>query len=219
MSLPSPLKPPRRIVTGHTPDGRSTTIFNEEVTFKISGDVPAPMARLWVTKGIPVDNNCDQTIDMKDVVPDRLSLVSTNGTHLCMVDIPPFIPTPDFMHRTSSIDYAILISGEITLILEDGSETTLTEPGSIVVQRGTLHDWKNRGTGWTRFIAVLIDASPVHVSDEQGVISALPEMIPSPKMLPNLTETAPSLPEIVPSQIDEVFSSESSNSASQEPRD
>ncbi|KAF9507439.1 hypothetical protein BS47DRAFT_310288 [Hydnum rufescens UP504] len=175
MPVPIPPKPPRRIVTGHTPDGRSTTVFNDEVIFEVSGDVPAPMARVWVTKESPADNNRDQTIDMKYVLPDRLSLVSTVGTHISIVDIPPV--TPVFMHRTSSIDYIILISGELTLVLEDGSETTLTEPGSIVVQRGTLHDWKNKGTGWTRFIAVLIDASPVHVSDEQGVISVLPEVV------------------------------------------
>lgn len=47
--------------------------------------------------------------------------------------------------------------------MEDGSEELVEEPGSVVVQRGTLHSWRNPGTEWTRWMCVLIDAEPVVV--------------------------------------------------------
>jgi quercetin dioxygenase-like cupin family protein len=54
------------------------------------------------------------------------------------------------------------------LVLEDGTEETVTEPGSVVVQRGTLHRWENRGDTWLKFVAVMIDAKPVGIKDAEG---------------------------------------------------
>jgi uncharacterized cupin superfamily protein len=59
------------------------------------------------------------------------------------------------VHRTASIDYGIVLSGEITLVLDD-SEVTL-RAGDIVVQRGTDHAWANRGTEVARVVFVLVD--------------------------------------------------------------
>lgn len=50
--------------------------------------------------------------------------------------------------------------------MEDGSETLLDNPGDIVIQRGTMHAWRNPGPGWTRVISVILDATPVVVSGE-----------------------------------------------------
>ena len=71
------------------------------------------------------------------------------------------------------MDFAV--SGEITLILDDGLERTLTEPGSIIVQRGTIHKWINRGSTWSKIVFVLIDAIPAQVKNGEGEIVDLPE--------------------------------------------
>lgn len=53
------------------------------------------------------------------------------------------------------------VSGELTLILEDGTEVTHSQPGATFVQRGTMHAWENRGAQWARLISVVIDADPL----------------------------------------------------------
>ena len=67
------------------------------------------------------------------------------------------------VHRTDSIDYAIVMSGEIDMELEAGEETHLKE-GDVIVQRGTIHNWINRGTEPCQIAFVLIDAKPVVVN-------------------------------------------------------
>lgn len=61
-------------------------------------------------------------------------------------------------HRTDSIDYGICMDGEMTLVLDDGQERPIT-PGTIVVQRGTRHAWKNRGDKVCTMIYVLLGAN------------------------------------------------------------
>ncbi|KAF8521501.1 hypothetical protein JB92DRAFT_2890690 [Gautieria morchelliformis] len=68
------------------------------------------------------------------------------------------------MHRSNSVDYNILISGRLVLILDDDVRTEI-RAGDVVVQRGTLHGWHNpSATEWARWAAVLIDAEPVQVN-------------------------------------------------------
>lgn len=50
------------------------------------------------------------------------------------------------------------------LVMEDGSETLIDNPGDTVVQRGTIHAWRNPGPEWTRWITVVIDAKPAVVN-------------------------------------------------------
>jgi len=160
-----PFPPIRRVVTGHTPDGKSTIIHDDEVASSVlrpGVENSSRATRLWSTFETPADNS-EKTANTGDHLPERLGLVNTNGTYLTSYDIAPGAKAP--LHRTSSIDYLILISGEVTAILEDGSERTITEPGSIVVQRGTLHKWENRGTTWTKFVAILVDATPVQTAE------------------------------------------------------
>ncbi|KAF9520536.1 hypothetical protein BS47DRAFT_1335698 [Hydnum rufescens UP504] len=178
LSTPPPytLSPIRRIITSHTPDGKSTIIRDERLApaiptgpgVKASGR----MTRIWTTKQTPVVHS-KETIDGGTEGPDRLGLIATNGTNISAYDVAPGLEGPN--HRTSTLDYIILLSGEITFILEDGTERTLSEPGTILVQRGTLHKFENRGTGWARFLAVLVDAKPAEIVDKEGKNVALPE--------------------------------------------
>jgi quercetin dioxygenase-like cupin family protein len=77
----------------------------------------------------------------------------------------------------SSLTYSPIqqVTGEITAVLEDGSERTVTEPGTILIQRGTLHRWENRGSSWTKVVAVVVDAKPVEVTEAEGKTVALAE--------------------------------------------
>jgi quercetin dioxygenase-like cupin family protein len=60
------------------------------------------------------------------------------------------------MHRTESVDYGIVLAGEVHLVLDDGSETRL-QPGDVVVQRGTEHAWVNRKDSVAQMAFILID--------------------------------------------------------------
>jgi quercetin dioxygenase-like cupin family protein len=145
----------RRVVTGHTPTGKA--IFKsdsfQEMENINSGE--AWFAKLWATDAMPADCN-----DIRDgaLLPTGLSLA--NGTVLRMVDMPPHGRSP--MHRTSSIDYGIVVTGEVHLELDDKQVVKLG-PGDVVVQRGTIHAWENKTNEFARMIFVLVDAKPFAV--------------------------------------------------------
>ena len=83
-----------------------------------------------------------------------------------VVRITEFAPgSPKFMHRTETLDYAILLSGECDLELDDGKTVHLTQ-GDVVVQRGTMHAWVNNGTQPCVFAFVLIDAKPAEAGGQ-----------------------------------------------------
>ncbi|KAF8308047.1 hypothetical protein DL93DRAFT_2087456 [Clavulina sp. PMI_390] len=163
----------KRVITGHDTQAQSTPIFIDEAVMKpIIPGSDTQIGRIWTTKQTPA-NNDDQKTDFKEVIPERFGLVQPNGSQMCIVDTPPGGRSP--IHRTSSLDYVILISGSLTLLLDtDGHSsspevgTTLSIPGSIVVQRGTQHAWENRSTTeWSRHIAVMIDAKEVEIEVEK----------------------------------------------------
>jgi quercetin dioxygenase-like cupin family protein len=77
-----------------------------------------------------------------------------------VIRITEFAPgAPKFMHRTETVDYALLLSGECDLELDSG-EVVHMKPGDIVVQRGTMHAWVNNGQAPAVFAFILIDADP-----------------------------------------------------------
>ncbi|KAJ3551598.1 hypothetical protein NM688_g4609 [Phlebia brevispora] len=116
----------------------------------------------WVSESVPATDNRDSTSKGSKRTPvGDLGIVQRNGTHCMMTAIEPGGTVT--MHRTSSLDYNILISGKLVLVMEDGSEELVEEPGSVVIQRGTIHAWRNPGPEWARWACVLVDAYPVVV--------------------------------------------------------
>ena len=84
-----------------------------------------------------------------------------------VIRVTSFAPgSPGFMHRTETCDYAILLSGQCDLELDDG-KTVQMKPGDICVQRGTMHAWVNRGSVPAVFAFVLIDADPVEMAGQK----------------------------------------------------
>lgn len=160
------LKPVRRVVTGHNNAGRA--IFKDDNEFDTqlipSGD--AEFALIWTAPDLPVNNN-DET-DGRD---RDAGLTLHCGSVIRVVDMLPEQSSP--MHRTNSLDYGIVISGQLELELDDG-EKTLLGPGDIVIQRGTMHLWRNPSDSEIcRIVFVLTQATPVEVNGEP-----LPELHP-----------------------------------------
>jgi mannose-6-phosphate isomerase-like protein (cupin superfamily) len=177
----SEFPPITRIVTGHATDGRS--ILSEVGPLPTVVEVAAipgtVFHEVWSTAETPasVGNGVDPTLGPLVLPPP------SGGTRIRFVDIPPdtedFLksgadrmdqafeqigdkaastvradsPHP-LMHRTESVDYGIVIEGEMTLVLDDGE--VLLKPGSVVIQRGTNHAWANRSGKMCRMLFILV---------------------------------------------------------------
>jgi len=154
----------RRIVTGHDQKGRAIIATDE--TFSATASPARPgisRVEVWSTDTMPVDNSEGAAGDAQRAgFVKRYNYVGTGqGT---VVRITEFAPgAPKFMHRTETVDYAILLSGECDLELDDG-KTVHMKPGDICVQRGTMHAWVNNGSLPAVFAFVLIDADPVEMA-------------------------------------------------------
>lgn len=149
----SNLAPVRRIVTAHDSAGKAVIRSDERFS---TADIPsgdAAFALIWTAATVPADNN-DQT-DGRD---RDAALTLHGGSVIRIVDMLPGRASP--MHRTNSLDYGIVLSGQVELELDDGVRTTCG-PGDIIVQRGTMHLWRNRSTSEVcRIVFVLTEATP-----------------------------------------------------------
>ena len=167
----------RRVVTGHHPDGRSKVLMDGEapnVKRRAAGDAST---LLWVSDAKPasVSGTKDQAAREIGVPPPP------RGTIFRIAEFPPHTggdvkdndavlrdfgigpdvkrghpPRHPTIHRTRSLDYIVVLEGEIHLLLDDG-EVRLGA-GDVVVQRGTNHAWINRGKQTCRLGMVFIDA-------------------------------------------------------------
>ena len=149
--------PIRRIVTGHSPEG--TAIFTSDEKFETiiipTGD--AAMSTLWTTATVPADCN-DETDGAKRDAGTTLK----GGSVIRIVDMLPGASSP--FHRTDSIDYGIIVSGEIELELEN-KVTKRIGAVDIIIHRGSLHKWKNPSeTEVCRIVFVLIEAKPYEIN-------------------------------------------------------
>lgn len=177
-----PFPPIHRVVTGHDSAGRAIVASDGPLP-RVQELAAAPgvvFHEVWSTSGSPatVDNGPDPvTGPLLLPPPDK-------GTRLRFVDFPPETPEMmaraaemaaaafaeigdsaaatgnasaphPFMHRTETVDYGVVIEGEMTLVLDTG-EVAL-KPGSVVIQRGTNHAWANRSGKPCRMLFVLID--------------------------------------------------------------
>ena len=169
------VQPTRRVVTGHDAKGKAVVLIDGAApNAKLRKATGLTSTLLWVTDRSPADNSgrADAAEREIGVAPPPC------GSIFRVVDFPP---AADFgavdnaamlremgigasegsarhagMHRTNSVDYAVVISGEIDMLLDD-SEVHL-RAGDVLVQRGTNHAWVNRGRENCRIAFVLIDA-------------------------------------------------------------
>ena len=142
----------RRIVTGHDENGRAKVIIDEIVTNTFEGRPGAHVAPVWTSEGFPADNDGNA-----DAAARKVGTTLPNGTVFRVVSFGPGVAARN--HRTDSIDYATVISGEIDMELD--GETVHLKAGDVMVQRGTIHNWVNRGSAPCIIAFVLIAAKPV----------------------------------------------------------
>lgn len=151
---------PRRVVTG-TKNGRSV-ITEDTVLKNVSEEIPGlVLSDIWATNAIPAP------FEEHKIPNVTMPVTPGNGTFFRYVQIPPdseldLPPVKEgmlhpLMHQTDTLDYIVILSGELWLILEESE--TLLKPGDIVIQRGTNHAWSNRSDQPCIQLAVLIDAA------------------------------------------------------------
>lgn len=158
--------PVRRIVTGHDAAGKAVIRSDDLLPVEPIPSGDAAFSLVWTTASVPADNNDETDGRLRDA-----GLTLHQGSVIRIVDMLPGGTSP--MHRSSSIDYGIVMSGAVELELDDGAVTT-ARAGDIIIQRGTLHLWRNSSASEVCRIAfVLIEAAPVQVNGE-----ALPDVEP-----------------------------------------
>jgi len=116
---------------------------------------------LWTTDRVP-SKDTNSEFDGAHRRIGGQGLVMRNGTNLRFTDLAPGASSP--MHRTSSVDYNVLISGKLVLVMDDGTEMLIENPGDTVVLKGSIHAWRNPGKDWTRWVSVLVDAEPAVIN-------------------------------------------------------
>jgi mannose-6-phosphate isomerase-like protein (cupin superfamily) len=144
----------RRVVTGHDANGRAIVTIDE-----IAANAPARRPNteacvVWTTEGFPVDNTGSEDTSGREV-----GTTLANGTVFRVVQFGPNSAPRN--HRTDSIDYAVVMAGEIDMEMDDS--VVHLKAGDVLVQRGTIHNWVNNGTEPCTIAFALIDAKPVSV--------------------------------------------------------
>ncbi len=146
----------RRVVTGHDAAGNAKVLIDETtdvVERTPGGRIGAKV--FWTTESFPVDNTGDLDDAQREV-----ATALPNGTIFRIVEFMP--GNPARRHRTDTIDYAVVLSGEIDMEL-DGADVVHLRQGDVLVQRGTIHNWVNKGSEPCRICFILIHAKPVAV--------------------------------------------------------
>ena len=156
----------RRVVTGHDANGKAI-VASDETMAGVAGRGRAYISRceIWSTDTMPVDNSDAAAARQRNGFVVRHNYVGSGQGSV--IRITEFAPgAPKFMHRTETLDYAILLKGQCDLELDDGELVHLKE-GDVVVQRGTMHAWINTGSVPCVFAFVLLDADPAESGGEK----------------------------------------------------
>jgi hypothetical protein len=171
----------RRVVTGHTPEGKSTFVMDSPArnVMEMRSMPGLALTDLWETTSAPARNEGASDAAAR---PVRLE-PPPRGTILRIVEFPPdsawrggadareafesiqaghardTSSSDPMMHRTNTVDYIIVLRGEIHAIMDTGE--TLLRPGDVLIQRGTIHSWSVRGTEPCVIAAILVSADPI----------------------------------------------------------
>ena len=155
--MPDPT-PIRRVVTGHDANNVAKAIIDAPATNARRPPSGLTSTLMWCTDAMPCDMPVGEAAE--DMGARKLGTPPPpNGTRFAVIDFPPGCPPS--MHRTETIDYVIVVSGEIDMEMDDS--TVKLKAGDVVIQRGTNHAWANRGTETARIAVVLVDAKPLGI--------------------------------------------------------
>ena len=161
----SGLREIQRRVTTHDDSGKAIVHTIDNSQWQPMRNNAVALNLLYTTSGFPVqmNNNADVEAHKKRVSDGGTGLVVPGGSVCRMVDFSP--DNSPQMHRTKSLDYGVVIEGEVEMILGSG-EVHIMKKGDVAVQRGTMHAWRNPSkTQWARMMFVLLDCEPIQLGE------------------------------------------------------
>lgn len=171
MSLPTI----RQVVTGHNPNGEAIIDSDKElVPYNPKDGSPATpdgmaFTTLWKTDSFPARAQGP----WEDLNGQLVPISDSVGTTARIVDFPP---GPGVMHRTLTLDFGMVLSGEIVLELDNEVKTTMKQH-DLAVQRGTIHSWVNESDQNCRMLFVLMPSEPIKVGDKELEAIKIPQKI------------------------------------------
>jgi quercetin dioxygenase-like cupin family protein len=168
MADSTPLPKVNRFITTHDSEGKAifSNKFKEELPATILPGGDAAFRLGYTSAGFPVDLNKNADLNVYEgYMENAPGITISNGTVLRYVDMSPGLLSP--MHRTVSLDYGVVLEGEIELVLDSG-ETRLMKRGDVAIQRGSCHAWRNTSsTEWARMMYVLQPSQPLEVAGQK----------------------------------------------------
>lgn len=173
MSQPKTLRPLNRFITTHNQQGKAifSNALPEEMPVREVAD-GAHFSLAYTSSSFPAQLSNDADIPQYEhYLNNPPGIVISSGSVCRIVDMAPSALSP--MHRTVSLDYGVVLEGEVELVLDSG-ETRLLKKGDVAVQRGTNHAWRNvtpdvigenneRVGQWARMLYVLMPAKEIEV--------------------------------------------------------
>jgi len=154
---PSSLPPIRRVITGHDANGVAKVLRDDFAT-NVKPGHGSRSTLVWSSDRMPIDIAIGESIE--DMGARILGTAPPpNGSRFCVIDFP--VGAPGRMHRTETIDYVLVLAGEIEMDMDDS--TVNLKAGDILIQRGTNHSWVNRSNQPARVAFVLLDAQPLGI--------------------------------------------------------
>lgn len=148
----------RRVVTGHDENGRARVLFDDRLESGPSSRPGHASRVVWSS-----DDSRPSNDDTDDMAAAKLPTSLEHGSIFRIVEYSPGVAPRN--HRTNSLDYAVVLSGSIDMELDDGVSVSL-HAGDVLVQRGTIHNWVNRGVEPCRIAFVLIGARPARAGGQ-----------------------------------------------------
>nr|POE46987.1 hypothetical protein CFP56_00319 [Quercus suber] len=164
--LSTELPGPTAYLTGHhASTGKAVVHSARPVNWQEYDNKNYAMSVAYTT-AFPADLNGDADVKAHEAkMAGQLGLVSGGGTVLRYVDFAPGYTC--MMHRTQSVDYGIVLEGQVVSVLDSGEEQLMGR-GDVMVQRATMHAWKNpSSTEWSRMLFVLQDCKPLYINGER----------------------------------------------------
>jgi quercetin dioxygenase-like cupin family protein len=155
--MPKTLPPTRRVVTGHDAN-KTAKVLIDGIAANDRGEPGRSRVLMWCTDAAPTEVAVGEGIE--DMGARMLGTAPPpGGTRFTINDIPA--GAPGVMHRTETLDYCIVLAGEVDMDMD--ASTVHLKAGDVVIQRGTNHSWVNRGTEPARIAFVLVDAKPLGI--------------------------------------------------------
>ena len=161
-------QPTRRVITGHDSNNVAKVIIDGQAKNTKLPREGVASTLMWCSDQMPVDiaigeNAEDMGARILGTAPPA------NGSRFIVMEFAPGVVSE--MHRTETIDYIVVLSGEIDMDMDDS--TVKLRAGDVMVQRGTNHAWANRGKEPARLAIVLMDAKPLGIGHPRlGMVNA-----------------------------------------------